>query len=107
MVEILVEGREAKPEERIRSAISVQKLAIENGWQAKIGYSQYKDDAREYKTGAKAGQIVEGKTVDHVWCQGYKEGKVFTAVWENSKLDNCLYGKQLVTFKELKELIKC
>lgn len=107
MPTILIEGREAKPEERIRSAISIQKLAIENGWQAKIGYAQYKEDPREYKTGAKAGQSVEGKTVDHVWCQGFREGKVFTVVWENNKLDHCLYHFQLVTFKDLKEAIKC
>lgn len=107
MVEILVEGREAKPEERIRSAVSIQKLAVENGWQAKIGYSQYQDDPREYKTGAKAGQTIDGKIIDHVWCQGWRDGKVFTVVWEDSKLDHCIYMKQLVTFKEVKELIKC
>lgn len=105
MFEILVEGREATPEERNRASMQLQKLAIENGWQAKIGYCQYVDEPRTYKTGKKAGQTEPGKTIDHVWCQGYREGKVFTVVWLNNKLDHCLYMKQLLPIKNLKEII--
>ena len=103
MVEILIHGREAAPEERTRSAIQLQKLAIEKGWQAKIGYSKFQDDPRIYKTGAKAGQEVPGKVIDNVWCQGIKEGKTFTAVWHNNKLDHVLYSNKLVSIKQLKE----
>lgn len=106
MPEILIEGREAMPDERTRSALQLQKAADAAGWITKIGYSQFKDDDKTFKSGAKAGQTVEGKIVDNVWCQGFKEGKVFTATWCNNKLDHVLYGNQLIDIKSLKEMFK-
>ena len=106
MPTILVMGREALPEERTRSAIALQKQANAAGWQAKIGYSQFKDDDKTYKTGAKAGQTVEGKIVDNVWCQGIKNGHVFTVVWENNKLYNVMVDKQMSSLTELRSMFK-
>ena len=105
MPQSLIEGREALPEERTRSAMMIQKQASAAGWTTKIGYSQGQDDPRTFKTGAKAGQTEEGKIVDMVWCQGYKEGHVFTVTWENSKLANVLYDREITSLKELKELL--
>ena len=109
MVEILVHGREATPEERTRSSIQLQKLAQEKGWVAKIGYNKFQDNPRTYKTGAKAGQTVEGKIVESVWVHGFKNNYTFKAVWFDNKLDHVFYGhhkapvKELVTIKQLKE----
>ena len=105
MPKILIEGREALPEERTRSAMMIQKQANAAGWTTKIGYSQGQDDPRTYKSGAKAGVVEEGKVIDMVWCQGYKEGHVFTVTWENSKLSNVLYDREITTLKELKEIL--
>ena len=106
MPTILVMGREALPEERTRSSISLQKIAQAAGWQAKIGYSQYQDDPRTFKTGPKAGTTVEGKIVDNVWCQGFREGHIFTVVWENNKLHMAMYDNKITTLKELKEKLQ-
>lgn len=105
MPQILIEGREALPEERTRSAMMMQKSAVAAGWTVKIGYSQGQDDPRTFKTGAKAGLTEEGKVIDMVWCQGFKEGHVFTVTWENGKLSNVLYDKRITTMKELKEIL--
>lgn len=102
---ILIEGREALPEERTRSSMMLQKQANAAGWTTKIGYCQGQDDPRTYKTGAKAGLVEDGKIIDMVWCQGYKEGHVFTVTWENGKLSNVLYDKRITTLKELKEIL--
>lgn len=103
MPTILIEGRIAEPEERTRSAMTMQKNANAAGWKTAIGYSQAQDDPRTFKTGAKAGLTEEGKIIDVVWCQGFKEGHVFTVTWENNKLANVLYDRQITTLKELKE----
>lgn len=100
---LLIEGREAKPEERTKSAISLQSQALAEGWSCKIGYSKFKDDDRTFKTGAKAGTTIEGKVVDNVWVQGYKTGNIFTVVWQNNKLNHCLYNNQIISIKDLKE----
>lgn len=105
MPTILIEGREALPEERTRSAMLIQKQANAAGWQTRIGYSQAQDDPRTFKTGAKAGLTEDGKIIDMVWCQGYREGHVFTVTWMNNKLDNVLYDKRITSLKELKELL--
>lgn len=102
-MKLLIEGREAKPDERIRSATAMQKNAQAAGWQVKIGYSQFQEDDKSFKTGQKAGLTFEGKIVDNVWCQGFKEGHIFTVVWHNNKLDHCLYDNKVVTLKDLKE----
>jgi hypothetical protein len=96
-------GREALPEERTRSSMQMQKLAESKGWLTKIGYSKFQDDDKTFKTGAKAGTTIEGKVIDNVWCQGIKEGHVFTVVWENNKLYNVMYDNQISSLKELKE----
>lgn len=106
MPKILVEGRVAEPEERIRAAISLQKYAEANGWKTAIGYSQFQDDDRTFKTGAKAGTTIEGKIVDNVWCQGFREGHVFSATWQNNKLDNCLLDRRIISMTEMKEEMK-
>jgi hypothetical protein len=103
LTKILTPGREATIEERTRSSIQLQKLANSKGWETKIGYSQFQEEDKIFKTGAKAGKTQPGKIVENVWCQGYKEGKIFTAVWHNNKLDHVLYGKQLISIKQLKE----
>lgn len=103
MPQILIEGRIAEPEERTRSAMMMQKSANTAGWKTAIGYSQAQDDPRTYKTGAKAGITEAGKIIDVVWCQGIKEGHVFTVTWENNKLANVLYDRHITTLKELKE----
>ena len=105
-MKLLIEGREASPEERIRSAIALSKQGTASGWMCKIGYSQFQDDDRTFKTGAKAGQTVEGKLVDNVWVQGYKDGRIFTVVWHNNKLDHCLYNQQIVSLADLRAIIK-
>lgn len=102
-MKLLIEGREAAPDERIRSAIAMQKNAVAEGWQVKIGYSQFQEDDRTFKTGAKAGTTVEGKIIDNVWAQGFKDGHIFTIVWHNNKLDHCLYDQQIISLKDLKE----
>jgi hypothetical protein len=102
-MKLLIEGREAAIDERTRSAMLMQKQAIEAGWSVKIGYSKFQDDDRTYKTGAKAGTTVEGKIVNNVWAQGYKEGNIFTVVWHNNKLDHCLYNNRIISIKDLKE----
>lgn len=99
----IIPGRPALPEERTRSSLQMQKQAEAAGWTTAIGYCQGQDDPRTYKTGAKAGLVEEGKIIDMVWCQGYKEGHVFTVTWENNKLANVLYDRQITTLKELKE----
>lgn len=106
MPQILVEGREALPEERTRSSMMIQKQAQAAGWTTKIGYSQAQDDPKVFKTGPRAGVPEEGKIIDVVWCQGYKEGHVFTVTWENNKLANVLYDKRISTLAELKEKFK-
>ncbi len=106
MPHILIEGREALPEERTRSSMTLQKKAQAAGWTTKIGYSQGQDDPRTFKTGAKAGQTEEGKIIDMVWCQGYKEGHVFTVTWENNKLSNVLYDNYISTLATLTEKFK-
>ena len=103
MPKIIVMGREALPEERTRSSMQMQKLAESKGWLTKIGYSQFQDDDKTFKTGAKAGTTIEGKVIDNVWCQGIKEGHVFTVVWENNKLYNVMYDNKITSLKELKE----
>ena len=105
-MKLLIEGREAAPDERIRSAIALSKQGTEAGWLCKIGYSKFQEDDRTFKTGAKAGQTVEGKVIDNVWVQGYKEGKVWGAVWHNNKLDHCLYNQRVISIAELREIIK-
>ncbi|NBR24514.1 MAG: hypothetical protein EBU08_12230 [Micrococcales bacterium] len=105
-MKLLIEGREAKPEERIRSAIALSKQGIEAGWVCKIGYSQFQEDDRTFKTGVKAGQTIEGKVIDNVWVQGYKEGNVWGAVWHNNKLDHCLYNQRIISIAELRQIIK-
>lgn len=105
-MKVLIQGREATIEERIRSAISLQKSAHLGGWETKIGYSQFQEDDKTYKSGAKAGQTVEGKIVDNVWLQGRKDGNVFTVVWANNKLDHCLYNNQITTIANLREMFK-
>lgn len=105
-MKILIEGREATPEERIRSAISLSKQATDAGWLCKIGYSQFQDDDRTFKSGAKAGQTVEGKVIDNVWLQGWREGEIFTAVWHNNKLDHCLHNNRIVSIADLREMFK-
>jgi hypothetical protein len=102
-VKLLVEGREATVEERTRSAMLMQKQAVEAGWTMKIGYSRFQEDDRTFKTGAKAGTTVEGKVVDNVWAQGFKDGHIFTVVWQNNKLDHCLYDNRIISIKDLKE----
>lgn len=106
MPRILVEGRVAEPEERIRAALQLQKYAEAAGWKTAIGYSQFQDDDRTYKTGAKAGLTEPGKIVDWVWCQGFREGHIFSASWGNSKLDNCLFDRRIMSMTQLKEAIK-
>jgi hypothetical protein len=101
--QILIRGREALPEERTRSAMMMQKNAVAAGWTVKIGYSQARDDPRTFKTGEKAGLTEEGKLIDMVWCQGFKEGHVFTVTWENNKLANVLYDNYISNLKNLKE----
>ena len=103
MPTILTPGRVAEPSERTRSSMQMQKFAEALGWKTAIGYSQAQDDPRTYKTGAKAGITEPGKILDVVWCQGYKEGNVFTVTWENNKLANVLYNREITTLKELKE----
>lgn len=103
MPTILIEGRVAGPEERTRSAMMMQKNAQATGWETRIGYSRAQDDPRTYKTGAKAGVTEPGKVIDVVWCQGIREGHVFTVTWENNKLANVLYDRKITTLKELKE----
>lgn len=105
-MKLLIEGREANPDERIRSAVSLQKSAVASGWVTKIGFSQFQEDDRTFKSGAKAGQTVEGKVVDNVWLQGVREGQVFTAVWHNNKLDHCLHNNRIVSVADLRELFK-
>lgn len=105
MVEVLVQGREAMPEERIRSSLLLQKFAEAQGWETRIGYSQFQDDPKVYKSGEKKGTEVPGKILDNVWCQGRKEGHVFTAVWVGNKLDNCLFDNRLMSMKEMREKI--
>jgi hypothetical protein len=105
-LKLLIEGREAAPEERIRSAISLSKQAGDSGWHCKIGYSQFQEDDRTFKTGAKAGQTVDGKVIDNVWVQGARNGEVFTAVWHNNKLDHCLHNNRIVSIADLRELFK-
>ena len=105
-MKLLIEGREATPEERIRSAITLSKQATDAGWLCKIGYSQFQEDDRTFKSGAKAGQTVEGKVVDNVWLQGYKDGQIFTAVWHNNKLDHCLHNNRIISIADLRELFK-
>jgi hypothetical protein len=102
---VLVEGREATIEERTRSSIAFQKLAVNAGWETRIGFSRFQDDDKTFKSGAKAGQTVEGKTVDNVWCQGFKEGHIFTVVWHNNKLDHCLYDNRVVSLSALKGML--
>ena len=104
-MQILIEGRSAEPEERTRSAIMLQKQALAADWQVKIGYSRFKDDDRTFKTGAKAGETIEGKVVEQVWVQGFKHGAVFTATWLDNKLNNVLYNKRITNIKDLKELL--
>ena len=104
-MQILIEGRSAEPEERTRSAMLLQKQALSAEWQVKIGYSRFKDDDRTFKTGAKAGETIEGKIVDQVWVQGIKHGNVFTVTWLNNKLDNVLWNRTITSIKELKELL--
>ena len=106
MPQILIEGREAMPEERTRSAMMIQKQANAAGWTTKIGYSQGQDDPRTFKTGAKAGLTEEGKIIDMVWCQGFKEGHVFTVTWENNKLANVLYDNYISSLAVLKDKFK-
>lgn len=106
MPRILVEGRVAEPEERIRAAMQLQKYAESNGWKTAIGFSQFQDDDRTYKTGAKAGTTVPGKIIDNVWCQGIREGHVFSATWHNGKLDNCLFDRKIISMAQMKEEIK-
>lgn len=106
MPTILIEGRTALPEERTRSSLMLQKQAEAAGWKTAIGYCQGQDDPRTYKTGAKAGLVEEGKIIDMVWCQGYKEGHVFTVTWENNKLANVLYDNYISTLAALKEKFK-
>lgn len=103
MPRILIEGRIAEPEERIRSAILLQKQANAAGWQTAIGYARAQDDDRTFKTGVKAGETVEGKIIDMVWLQGVREGQVFTCTWHNNKLDNVIYNREISNLKELKE----
>lgn len=105
-MKILTEGREALPDERIRSAMTLSKQAGTAGWTCKIGYSQFQEDERVYKTGAKAGQSVDGKVVENVWVQGYKNGHIFTAVWHNNKLDHCLYDNQITSIANLRNIFK-
>lgn len=105
MVEVLVQGREAMPDERIRASLLLQKFANANGWETRIGYSKFQDDSKIYKSGDKKGKEVPGKILDNVWCQGRKEGHVFTAVWIGGKLDNCLFDRRLMPMKELRERI--
>ena len=105
-MKLLVEGREATPDERIRSAIALSKQAVEAGWLCKIGYSKFQEDDRTFKTGVKAGQTVEGKVVNNVWLQGAREGEIFTAVWHNNKLDHCLHNNRIVSIADLRELFK-
>ena len=104
-MQILIEGRSAEPEERIRSAITLQKLALAADWQVKIGFSRFKEDDRTFKGGAKAGETVEGKIVDQVWCQGFKEGNVFTATWLNNTISNVLYNRTITNITGLKALL--
>jgi hypothetical protein len=99
----LIEGRIAEPEERIRSAILLQKQAQAAGWDTRIGYAQAQDDSRTYKTGPKAGETVDGKIIDMVWLQGLREGKVFTVTWMNNKLDNVIFNREISSLKDLKE----
>lgn len=106
MPQILIEGREAMPEERTRSAMTMQKQANAAGWTTKIGYSQAEDDPRTFKTGLKAGQTEPGKIIDMVWCQGIKQGHVFTVTWENNKLSNVLYDNYISSLTLLKEKFK-
>lgn len=105
MVEVLVQGREAMPEERIRSSLLLQKFAEAQGWETRIGYSKFQDYPKIYKSGDKKGTEVPGKILDNVWCQGRKEGHVFTAVWVGNKLDNCLFDNRLMSMKEMREMI--
>ena len=102
MPKIIIEGRVAEPEERIRSAIQLQKLAEAAGWKTAIGYSQFQDDDRTFKTGAKAGTTVEGKIVDNVWLQGIRKGHVFSATWHDGKLNNVLVDRTISTLADLK-----
>ena len=102
-MQILIEGRGAEPEERTRSAMMLQKQALASEWQVKIGFSRFKDDDRTFKSGAKVGETVEGKVVDQVWCQGIKNGNVFTATWLNNKLDSVLWNRTITNIKDLKE----
>lgn len=103
MPEILVHGRPATEDERNRSSMQLQKQATMAGWTAAIGYSQFQDDPKTYKSGQKAGMTIPGKIVDCVWTQGFKEGKIFTAVWLDNKLEYCLFNNVVVSVKELKE----
>ena len=103
MPQILIEGRVAEPEERTRSAMTMQKNAQAAGWETRIGYSKAQDDPRTYKSGAKAGVTEPGKVIENVWCQGRKDGNVFTVVWHNNKLDHVLYNNYISNLKELKE----
>lgn len=105
-MKILIQGREAQPEERTRSAISLSKQAGEAGWLCKIGYSKFQEDDRTFKSGAKAGQTVEGKVVDNVWVQGWRDGHIFTVVWHNNKLDHCLFDNQITSIASLREMFK-
>lgn len=110
MPKILVEGRVAEPEERIRAAITLQKYAETNGWKTAIGYSKFQDDDKTFKTGAKAGTTVEGKVVDNVWCQGIRNGHVFSATWHvtngAAKLDNCLLDRRIISMTQMREEMK-
>lgn len=106
MPKILISGREAKPEERTRSAIAMQKLGTAAGYEVKIGYAQFQDDPKTYKTGAKAGIVFDGKVIDMVYAQGFKEGTLFTVTWLDNKLDTVLVNGKISTIADLKEKLK-
>lgn len=73
---VVVSAREASPEEvaSSRSLVGFQKLASENGWFTKFGYSKTFLEGGTIKTGDNAGELHDDITTERMWLSGHRTG---------------------------------